>query len=55
NALVVFGASGDLTHRKLLVSIFQLFTQNLLDENFYLLGCGRKKLSDGDFRIVTIP
>ena len=50
NALVVFGASGDLTHRKLLVSIFQLFTQNLLDENFYLLGCGRKKLSDGDFR-----
>jgi glucose-6-phosphate 1-dehydrogenase len=50
NALVVFGASGDLTHRKLLGSIFQLFTQNLLDENFYLLGCGRKKFSDEDFR-----
>jgi glucose-6-phosphate 1-dehydrogenase len=50
NALVVFGASGDLTHRKLLVSIFQLFTQDLLNDRFYLLGCGRKKLSDEDFR-----
>ncbi len=50
NAFVVFGASGDLTHRKLLVSIFQLFAQNLLDEKFYLLGCGRKKFSDEDFR-----
>ena len=50
NTLVVFGASGDLTHRKLLVSVFRLFTQNLLDERFYLLGCGRKKFSDGEFR-----
>ncbi len=50
NAMVVFGASGDLTRRKLLVSIFQIFTQDLLDEKFYLLGCGRKKLTDEDFR-----
>jgi len=50
NAMVVFGASGDLTHRKLLVSIFRIFTQDLLDERFYLLGCGRKKLADEDFR-----
>lgn len=50
NALVVFGASGDLTHRKLLVSVFRLFTQNLLDDRFYLLGCGRRKFSDKEFR-----
>jgi len=50
NAMVVFGASGDLTQRKLLVSILELFAQNLLDEKFYLLGCGRKKFSDEDFR-----
>jgi len=31
NALVVFGASGDLTHRKLLVSIFRLFARDLLN------------------------
>ncbi len=49
-ALIVFGASGDLAHRKLLVSVFRLFTQDLLHESFYLLGCGRKKFSDEEFR-----
>jgi len=49
-ALVVFGASGDLFVRKLLVSIFQLFSRDLLDDRFYLLGCGRKKFSDEEFR-----
>jgi glucose-6-phosphate 1-dehydrogenase len=53
-AFVVFGASGDLTHRKLLVSMFKLFTENLISERFYLLGCGRKKFSDEDFRTKTI-
>ena len=47
---VVFGASGDLVRRKLLKSIFQLYTQNLLNDRFYLLGCGRTKLSDEQFR-----
>ena len=50
NALVVFGASGDLTHRKLLVSIFELYTQDLIDHSFYVLGCGRKAFSDEEFR-----
>ena len=50
NALVVFGASGDLTHRKLLVSIFRLFARDLLNDRFYLLGCGRRKFSDEEFR-----
>ncbi len=53
NAMVVFGASGDLTHRKLIPSIFNIFAQDLLDEKFYLLGCGRKKLTDEDFRKTT--
>ncbi|MHC4680043.1 MAG: glucose-6-phosphate dehydrogenase, partial [Planctomycetota bacterium] len=50
NALVVFGASGDLTHRKLLASIFKLFSEDMLSESFYVLGCGRKQFSDADFR-----
>ncbi len=50
NALVVFGASGDLTRRKLLVGLIQLFKRGLLGEQFYLLGVGRKKLSDEQFR-----
>lgn len=54
NALIIFGASGDLTKRKLLPSLFRLFTDGLLPESFYILGCGRKKLSDSDFRqLVT--
>ncbi len=50
SSLVVFGASGDLTQRKLLVNVFKLFSKGLLDKRFYVLGCGRKKLSDEDFR-----
>jgi glucose-6-phosphate 1-dehydrogenase len=50
NAMIVFGASGDLTHRKLLPSIFQISKRGLLSENFYLLGLGRKKLTAEQFR-----
>jgi len=53
SVLVVFGASGDLTRRKLLVSLAQLFKRGLLSEHFYLLGCGRKELSDENFRQVA--
>ena len=48
--LVVFGASGDLVHRKLLPSVFELFRRQLLNENFYFIGCGRTKLSDENYR-----
>jgi len=53
NALVVFGASGDLTRRKLLISLFELYKNDLLGEQFYLLGCGRKNLSDESFRQIA--
>jgi len=52
-AMVVFGASGDLTRRKLLVSLFEVFKSGLLNERFYLLGCGRKEISDEEFRQVA--
>ena len=47
---VVFGASGDLAHRKLYSSLFELHRRELLDENFFVLGCGRKEITDDDFR-----
>lgn len=50
NGLVVFGASGDLVRRKLLISLFRLSQLGLLSENFYLLGVGRTKLTDEQFR-----
>jgi len=52
--LVVFGASGDLARRKLLISLFNLFTRELLSDNFYLMGCGRKELSDDEFRQIAL-
>jgi len=52
-AMVVFGASGDLTGRKLLVSLARLFAQDLLNEHFFLLGCGRTNYSDKEFRSIA--
>jgi glucose-6-phosphate 1-dehydrogenase len=49
-ALIVFGASGDLVHRKLIPSIFQLYKRDLLPEKFYLFGAGRTEFSDDKFR-----
>ncbi len=48
--LIVFGASGDLVHRKLLPSIFELARNDLLCENFFFLGCGRTEISDEKYR-----
>jgi glucose-6-phosphate 1-dehydrogenase len=48
--LVIFGASGDLTKRKLIPALFDLHEQNLLPEKFAVLGASRTKLSDEDFR-----
>jgi glucose-6-phosphate 1-dehydrogenase len=49
-AVVVFGASGDLVGRKLLVSFFQLLRRGLLSEQFYILGCGRKEFTNQQFQ-----
>ncbi len=47
---VIFGASGDLTKRKLIPAIYSLFVQNLLPESFALLGVSRTHLDDATFR-----
>jgi glucose-6-phosphate 1-dehydrogenase len=49
--LIIFGASGDLTKRKLIPALFELFKQNLLPEKFAVLGASRSELSDEDFRL----
>lgn len=48
--LIIFGASGDLTKRKLIPALFDLYIQNLLPEKFAVLGASRSALSDEDFR-----
>src|SRR5215510_11887921 len=47
---VIFGASGDLTHRKLIPALFDLFQAGLLNKHFAVLGFSRSQLSDDDFR-----
>lgn len=48
--LVIFGASGDLTYRKLMPALFDLFKQNSLPEHFAILGVARSAFSDESFR-----
>ena len=48
--LVIFGASGDLTNRKLIPELYELEEQNLLPEHFAVLGISRTKMNDEDFR-----
>jgi glucose-6-phosphate 1-dehydrogenase len=47
---VIFGASGDLTSRKLMPAIFSLKIQKLLPEKYSLLGIGRTGMTEEDFR-----
>lgn len=47
---VIFGASGDLTVRKLIPAICDLRNQHLLPEKFAVLGVGRSEMNDDSFR-----
>ena len=44
--LVIFGASGDLTKRKLLPALYHLEQSNLLPKNFAIVGVARRPLGD---------
>ncbi len=48
--IVIFGASGDLASRKLIPAIFSLKQQKMLPEKFAILGVGRTKFTEEDFR-----
>jgi glucose-6-phosphate 1-dehydrogenase len=48
--LVIFGASGDLTKRKLFPALYSLAYRRLLPEKFAVVGIARTEESDDDFR-----
>ncbi|ELV7517136.1 glucose-6-phosphate dehydrogenase [Photobacterium damselae] len=50
NTIVIFGASGDLTHRKLIPAFYHLYANGLLPEDFAILGVSRTAYSDDEFR-----
>ncbi|MBM3276959.1 MAG: glucose-6-phosphate dehydrogenase [Candidatus Handelsmanbacteria bacterium] len=50
SALIIFGASGDLTRRKLVPAIWHLDRQNRLPPEFVLVGVARSAMDDAGFR-----
>ena len=47
---VVFGATGDLTKRKLIPALYHRFKDGQFDEHSQIIGVSRSKLSDEDFQ-----
>ena len=48
--LVIFGASGDLTRRKLVPAVYSLFLDGLLPDDFAIVGFARRQKTDEGFR-----
>jgi len=49
-AMVIFGAAGDLTRRKLIPALYNLAKSQLLSREFAVVGVARTQMSDDDFR-----
>jgi glucose-6-phosphate 1-dehydrogenase len=49
--IVIFGASGDLTHRKLIPALYAAFLSNLLPSAFTIVGFARRDWDDANFRL----
>src|ERR1700759_721663 len=49
-ALVIFGATGDLAHRKLLPALYNLAHEGSLPERFEMIGVARRGQEDEDFQ-----
>ena len=50
NTVVIFGASGDLTSRKLIPALFNLYRRHRLPSDFQIVGFARRPYSSDDFR-----
>jgi glucose-6-phosphate 1-dehydrogenase len=48
--VVLFGATGDLAHRKVIPALYHLWRTNLLPHEFLLIAIGRREYSDDSFR-----
>ncbi len=49
-AIVIFGATGDLTHRKLIPAIYSLTAGGKFPENFFIVGFARREWTDDAMR-----
>ena len=51
--MILFGATGDLTRRKLIPALYHLFEEKLLPERWYVLGSGRTEIDDAGFQQIV--
>ncbi|MFQ5736092.1 MAG: glucose-6-phosphate dehydrogenase [Thermodesulfobacteriota bacterium] len=49
-SMIIYGASGDLTARKLIPALFRLTRNGILPENFFVLGAARTSMDHDAFR-----
>ena len=49
-SIVIFGASGDLTQRKLVPSLFNLYRKGRMPKEFHIVGYGGTAFTDDQFR-----
>jgi glucose-6-phosphate 1-dehydrogenase len=52
--MVIFGATGDLTKRKLFPALYNLAKGGFLPEHFAIVGVGRQEMETKDFRVETL-
>ncbi|MBH0156051.1 glucose-6-phosphate dehydrogenase [Fictibacillus sp. 5RED26] len=53
-SIVLFGATGDLAHRKLFPALYQLYQKGHMKENFSVVGVSRKEFSHEEFQTEVI-
>jgi glucose-6-phosphate 1-dehydrogenase len=51
--IIIFGATGDLAKKKLIPAFFNLFNNEVLHQDFSIIGFSRKDLSDVDYRVFV--
>lgn len=52
--MVIFGATGDLTKRKLFPALYNLAREDFLPHKFSIIGVGRQELSSEEFRALIM-
>jgi glucose-6-phosphate 1-dehydrogenase len=50
---VIFGASGDLSRRKLIPALFNLYIKGRLPQEFQVMGVATRPWTDNDFRVLS--
>ena len=53
--LVIFGASGDLTARKLVPALFHQYAKGRLPQNTHIVGVSRRPFTDDEYRTQLTP